>query len=80
VLLFQKIIVLSSSRGMVTFTPKHFIFLALKIYVSVVLSEPVRLLVSARAYQPANSVFLSQQTSTSRAYQPKNQLANRAIK
>ena len=39
-------------------------------------SQPVRLLVSARAYQPANSVFLSQQNSTSRAYQPKNQSAN----
>ena len=39
--------------------------------------QPVRLLVSARAYQPANSVFLSQQISTSRAYQPRNQLANR---
>ena len=41
--------------------------------------QPVRLLVSARAYQPANSVFLSQQTSTSRAYQPRNQPANRLI-
>jgi len=30
--------------------------------------QPVRLLVSARGYQSANSVFLSQQTSTS---QPK---------
>ena len=39
----------------------------------------VRLLVSARAYQPANSVFLSQQISTSRAYQPRNQPANRLI-
>jgi len=28
----------------------------------------VRLLVSAMAYQPANSVFLSQQTNTSQAY------------
>jgi len=33
-------------------------------------NQPVRLLVSAKAYQPANSVFLSQQTSTSQAYQP----------
>jgi len=42
-------------------------------------TQPVRLLVSAKAYQPANSVFLSQQTSTStsRAYQPRNQPANR---
>ena len=39
----------------------------------------IRLLVSARTYQPANSVFLSQQTSTSRAYQPRNQPANRLI-
>ena len=36
-------------------------------------TQLVRLLVSARAYQPANSVFLSQQTSTS---QPRNQSAN----
>ena len=41
--------------------------------------QHVRLLVSARAYQPANSVFLSQQTSTSRAYQPRNQPTNRPI-
>ena len=41
--------------------------------------QPVRLLVSARAYQPANSVFLSQQTSTSRAYQPRNQPANKLL-
>ena len=39
--------------------------------------QPVRLLVSARAYQTANSIFLSQQTSTSRAHQPRNQPANR---
>ena len=39
-------------------------------------NQPVRLLVSARAYQPANSVFLSQQTSISRVYQPRNQPAN----
>ena len=30
--------------------------------------QPVRLLVSARAYQPANHVFLSQQINTSQAY------------
>ena len=41
--------------------------------------QPVRLLVSARAYQSANSVFLSQQTSTSRTYQPRNQPTNRLI-
>ena len=41
--------------------------------------QPVRLLVSVRAYQPANSAFLSQQTSISRAYQPRNQPANRPI-
>ena len=41
--------------------------------------HPVRLLVSARAYQPWYSIFLSQQTSTSRAYQPRNQPANRLI-
>ena len=41
--------------------------------------QPVRSLVSARAYQPANSVFLSQQTSTSRAYQPRNQPTNKPI-
>ena len=40
-------------------------------------NQHVRLLVSARAYQLANNVFLSQQTSTSRAYQPRNQQANR---
>ena len=39
-------------------------------------NQPVRLLVLARAYQPRYSVFLSQQTSTSRTYQPRNQLAN----
>jgi len=36
-------------------------------------------LVSVRAYQSGNSVFLSQQTSTSRAYQPRNQPANMLI-
>jgi len=36
-------------------------------------NQPVRLMVSAKAYQPANSVFLSQQTSTSWAYHPRNQ-------
>ena len=41
--------------------------------------QPVRLLVSARAYQAANSVFLSQRASTSRAYQPRNQPANRPM-
>ena len=35
--------------------------------------KPIRLLVSARAYQSANSAFLSQQSSTSRAYQPRIQ-------
>ena len=39
-------------------------------------NQPVRLLVSVRTYQAANSVFLSQQTSTSQAYQPRNQPAN----
>ena len=39
--------------------------------------QPVRLLISARAYQPVNIVFLSRQTSISRAYQPRNQPANR---
>jgi len=34
--------------------------------------QPVRLLVSARAYQPVNSIFLSQQNSTSQTYQPRN--------
>jgi len=29
-------------------------------------------LVSSRAYQPANNLLLSQQTSTSRTYQPRN--------
>ena len=41
--------------------------------------QPVRLLVSVRAYQPTNSVFPSQQTSTSRAYQPRNQPANMLV-
>ena len=41
--------------------------------------QPVRLLVSAKAYQLANSIFLSQQTSTSRTYQPRNQPANRLV-
>jgi len=36
-------------------------------------NQLVRLLVSARTYQPANSIFLSQQTSTSRPYQSRNQ-------
>ena len=40
-------------------------------------NQPVRSLVSARAYQPANSIFLSQQISTSRAYQFRNQPANK---
>ena len=40
-------------------------------------NQPVRLLVSVRTYQAANSVFLSQQTSTSQAYQPRNQPANK---
>ena len=35
--------------------------------------QPVRLLVLARAYQPWYSIFLSQRTSTSRAYQPSKQ-------
>ena len=37
--------------------------------------QPVRLLVSARVYQPWYSIFLSQQTSISRAYQHQNQPA-----
>jgi len=41
--------------------------------------QPVRWLVSVRTYQPANSAFLSQQTSISQAYQPRNQPANRPI-
>ena len=41
--------------------------------------QRVRLLVSARAYQPANNIFLSQQTSISRTYQPRNPPANRLI-
>ena len=41
--------------------------------------QHVRSLVSARAYQPANNVFLSQQTSTNRTYQSRNQLTNRLI-
>jgi len=36
--------------------------------------EAVCLLVSARPYQPANSIFLSQQISTNWAYQPANRL------
>ena len=39
--------------------------------------QSVRLLISVRAYQPANSIFLSQQTSTSRTYQSINQPANK---
>jgi len=42
-------------------------------------SQPVRLLVSAGVYQPANSVFLSQQASTSQAYRPRNQPAKANI-
>jgi len=42
----------------------------------VAINQPVRLLVSAVAYQPWYNIFLSQQTSTSQAYQPKNQPAN----
>jgi len=38
--------------------------------------QPVRLLVSARTYQPANSVSLSQQISINRVYQLRNQPAN----
>jgi len=38
--------------------------------------QHVRLLISARAYQLTNSVFLSQRSSTSRAYQSRNQPAN----
>jgi len=41
--------------------------------------HPVRLLVSARLIQPANSVFLSQQTSTSQlkpAQKPTNEHAD----
>ena len=41
------------------------------------ITQPDGLLVSARAYQSINSIFLLQQTSTSRAYQPRNQPANR---
>jgi len=41
--------------------------------------QSVRLLISVRAYQPANSIFLSQQTSISRTYQSRNQPANRPI-
>jgi len=36
----------------------------------------VRLLVSARAYQPVNSIFLSQQISISRVYQSRNRPTN----
>jgi len=39
--------------------------------------QAICLLVSVRAYQSANSVFLSQEISTSQTYQPKNQPANR---
>ena len=38
-----------------------------------------RSLVSVRAYQSANSIFLSQQASTSQVYQPRNQPANRLV-
>ena len=41
--------------------------------------QRVRLLVSARAYQPANNIFLSQQTSISRTYQSRNQPAKKLI-
>ena len=41
-------------------------------------SQPIRLLVSARAYQLANSVFFSQQINTSRVYQP-NQRTGRVL-
>ena len=44
-----------------------------------ILNQYVRLLVLARTYQSVNSVFLSQQTSTSRAYQSRNQPANMLI-
>jgi len=37
------------------------------------------LVVSAKAYQPWYSIFLSQQTSTSQAYQPRNQPASRLM-
>jgi len=40
-------------------------------------NQHVHLLVLDRAYQPANNIFLSQQISTSRAYQPRNQLGKR---
>ena len=39
----------------------------------------IRLLVLARAYQPVNNIFLSQQTSTSRTYQPRDQSANMSM-
>jgi len=42
-------------------------------------TQLVRLLVSVRTYESANSIFLSQQTSTSRAYQPRNKPANRLM-
>ena len=41
------------------------------------LIQLVRLLVSVRAYQAVNSVFLSQQISTSRVYQSRNQRTGR---
>ena len=34
--------------------------------------QPVRLLVSVKAYQSANNIFLSQQTNTRQTYQPRN--------
>ena len=43
------------------------------------LIQPVRLLVLIRAYQAANNIFLSYQTSTSQAYQPRSQPADRPI-
>jgi len=51
-------------------------FRDLRVKVAIV-NQLVRLLVSVSAYQSGNSIFLSQQTSTSRAYQPRNQPANR---
>jgi len=41
--------------------------------------QPVRLLVLTRAYQPWYSIFLTQQTSTSRVYQSRNRSANRKM-
>ena len=42
-------------------------------------SAPVCSLILTRTYQPANSVLLSQKTSASRAYQPRNQPANKLV-